>query len=72
VFIFGVVLLSGSVLGIMAMRVWATLDRYEDIGGKPPEQWRPWRYVPPRYLAMAVVGAVVGVALVVASGRSGA
>ena len=60
VLIFGLVLCIGSLAAIMGLYTWAAWD-----WGADPD--RPVRYVPPRYLLMGGVGAIVGLLLIVAS-----
>jgi hypothetical protein len=67
VLIFGIVLLAASAGWMTAMFVWAHWDLDMDVGRKPRDEWSPLRQVPPRYLAMAAVGAIVGAALIAAS-----
>ena len=68
-FVFGALLTIGSMIWMVGMYAWAFWDRSADFGEKRREDWRPVRYVSPRYLGMAAVGMIVGIALVVATGR---
>lgn len=52
--IFGIILFIGSLLVVMGLYAWAARER-------------PVRYVPPRYLLLGGIGAVLGLLLVAAS-----
>jgi hypothetical protein len=66
VLIFGIVFCFGSLVAVMGLYAWAAWDYHRD-SGRPLSYRRPVRYVPPRYLLMGGVGAVVGLLLIAAS-----
>jgi len=57
---FGLVLCIGSIVGVMGLYAWAAWDW---SAGKEERV----KYVPPRYLLLGGIGAVVGLLLIVAS-----
>jgi hypothetical protein len=66
VLIFGLVLCLGSLAVVVGLYTWAQWDFHGDMD-TPVSERRPVRYVPPRYLLMGGIGAVVGLLLIAAS-----
>jgi hypothetical protein len=68
VLVFGLVLCIGSLAGVMVLYTWASWDWHRDRDvGRPVSYRRPVSYVPPRYLLMGGIGAIVGLLLIAAS-----
>jgi hypothetical protein len=66
VLIFGLVLFLGSVAAVMGLYAWAAWDYFD----KPVSYRRPVKYVPPLFLLMGGIGAIVGLLLIVSSQSS--
>jgi len=66
VFIFRLVLCLGSLAVVIGLYTWAQWDFHGDMD-RPFRERRPVRYVPPRYLLMGGIGAVVGLLLIASS-----
>jgi hypothetical protein len=66
VLVFGLILAIGSIVAVMGLYAWAAWDWRAD-SHKPLSYRRPVRDVPPRYLLIGGVGALVGLMLIAAS-----